>query len=107
MSFDGEYVRDVREASFEECRSASANMGSKWFFYPFHMIVNDDNIVMETGGVIHAQTESGDFVSILSEKLSGMSLPEVSFLFNELSQKEEMENADAEAFEWAVASNSA
>ena len=102
MSFDGEYVRDVRKASFDDCEYASADMGSKWFFYPFHLIVDGNDIVVSSGGSLCSKNEYGEVVSMLSERLSGMRLSEVAALFNAISTEEEMESADAEAFECAI-----
>ncbi len=45
MSFDGEYVTECDRfneafATVNNAWEHSSNMGSKWFFYPFHFIVN-------------------------------------------------------------------
>jgi len=43
MSFDGEYKRE--EPIFDEIEKAyDYDIGSKWFFYPFHLIVENDTI---------------------------------------------------------------
>jgi hypothetical protein len=40
---DGDHVTDVREASFDECIKRSQEMGSRWIFYPFHVITTPSN----------------------------------------------------------------
>lgn len=47
MSFDGDYVRE--NGSFKTIQEAwdyAGDMGSKWFFYPFIFIVNEDDRVI-------------------------------------------------------------
>jgi hypothetical protein len=49
MAFDGEFVKDS-SGTLEQCQNASADMGSKWYFYPFHFIVTvPGGIVADTG----------------------------------------------------------
>lgn len=48
MSFDGEYVTDSHHNTIEDACETSADMGSKWFFYPFHFILSGNKVV-ETG----------------------------------------------------------
>lgn len=43
MSFDGEY--QIERPTFKEIEDAqehSNNLGSKWFFYPFHFVIDED-----------------------------------------------------------------
>jgi hypothetical protein len=35
---DGDHVTDLRDATYSECVKRSEDMGSKWIFYPFHVI---------------------------------------------------------------------
>lgn len=35
---DGDHVTDVRNKPFDECVKRSEDMGSRWIFYPFHVI---------------------------------------------------------------------
>ena len=44
MSFDGEYVKDYK-GSFEGCNNTSNDIGSKWFFYPFHFIIDENKMI--------------------------------------------------------------
>ena len=38
---DGDFVTDRSQDTVEECCKQSADMGSRWFFYPFHFIIKD------------------------------------------------------------------
>lgn len=40
---DGEHVTDQHEKPYNECVYASQEMGSKWYFYPFHVITTPSN----------------------------------------------------------------
>jgi hypothetical protein len=42
MALDGGFVTDGDFKTKEEAIENSANMGSKWIFYPFHFIVKKD-----------------------------------------------------------------
>lgn len=35
---DGEHVTECRNKTFDECVKQSEDMGSRWYFYPFHAI---------------------------------------------------------------------
>jgi len=57
MAFDGDYVKDST-GTLQECQWASQNMGSKWYFYPFHFIVSESGIVVDTGeGLVDMNTK--------------------------------------------------
>lgn len=57
MSFDGKFVTDSEHETLEQAENASANMGSKWFFYPFHFIISGKT-VKETGeGLVNMRTK--------------------------------------------------
>ena len=59
MAFDGATVKDSI-GTLEDCQNRSADMGSKWYFYPFHFIVTTtiSEIVIETGsGIIDTRTD--------------------------------------------------
>lgn len=49
MTFDGDFVNDFK-GTIKECENVSADMGSKWYFYPFHFIVTEKGTVMSAGG---------------------------------------------------------
>lgn len=44
MSFDGEYITETHGDDVQELWEHSANLGSKWFFYPFHFVCTDKTI---------------------------------------------------------------
>ena len=48
----GDYVTD-QTGTFEECASASANSGSKWYFYPWHFITTDKLTIKEAFGAFY------------------------------------------------------
>lgn len=57
MSFDGKFVTDSEHNTIEQAENASADMGSKWYFYPFHFIVKGKT-VKETGeGLVNMATK--------------------------------------------------
>lgn len=41
MADDGEYVCELKNSTYDECVEHSADMGSRWIFYPYHFIVSD------------------------------------------------------------------
>ena len=86
MSFDGEYQteRPVFE-SIDDAWEYSNDLGSKWFFYPFHFVVT------EFGKTIRS---TGQFL----EHLEGLRVKTVAKIFLEHSKKPEMEGANCEYF---------
>ena len=45
MSFDGDYVTERPEfESIEDAWEYSNDLGSKWYFYPFHFVIKDVTI---------------------------------------------------------------
>lgn len=49
MTFNGDFVKDFT-GTIEECKNISTDMGSKWYFYPFHFIITKKGTVMNAGG---------------------------------------------------------
>lgn len=41
MSFDGDFVKETTKKTIEECWERSNDMGSRWYFYPFHFVVTE------------------------------------------------------------------
>lgn len=41
MAFDGEYKTEKQFKTVQECWEHSNNIGSRWYFYPFHFVVTD------------------------------------------------------------------
>jgi hypothetical protein len=80
MSFDGDYIKDFT-GSIEECQNVSGDMGSKWYFYPFHFIITDKGTVMETGcGLIDLKTKE----SFLSKLFKNRKIRTVQNVFKKL-----------------------
>lgn len=44
---DGDYVTELEESTLEECTERSANMGSRWIFYPLHFILSDTGLTVK------------------------------------------------------------
>jgi len=43
---DGDHVTDQRDKAFDVCIKASEEMGSKWYFYPFHVVTTQSNMTV-------------------------------------------------------------
>jgi hypothetical protein len=97
MAFDGEFIRDSI-GTLEDCLNRSADMGSKWFFYPFHFIVTMGNgKVIETGsGLIDMKTEE----SYQSKLFKGRKLLTVQKVFKDLYKQAESEGLQLDALEY-------
>lgn len=90
MSFDGEYVIEGRD--FETSAAAwgrAADMGSRWFFYPFCFVTtaSGKTILDAPQGMAH---------------LVGRRVSTVQELFRGLAALPEMQGVDAEEFGLAV-----
>jgi len=95
FSFDGEYVIDSEHETIEDAQEASADLGSKWFFYPLTVIISGQT-VQETGGAFY-NMKTG--VCLLSEKLKGKRVKTVCKILKKASERPEMEGAEWEEFE--------
>lgn len=86
MAFDGEYVteRPVFD-TISEAWDYSNDLGSKWFFYPFHFVTN------ETGTTIK---DTGYFL----EHLIGRRTKTVAAIFAAHSLLPESQGLDPEGF---------
>jgi hypothetical protein len=98
MSFDGETVRDSQHDTIEEAQEASADMGSKWFFYPWHIIVKGVT-VKEMGGTF---TSTKTDRSVLEEIFANKRLSTVKKFFNKISKRPDAQDLDSEAFEMLI-----
>jgi hypothetical protein len=43
IALDGDHVTECHEKSFDECIKRSQDMGSRWYFYPFHVVTTPSN----------------------------------------------------------------
>ena len=86
MSFDGEYVTEnpVFE-SIEQAWDHSNDLGSKWYFYPFHWVVT------ESGKTIK---DTPDLLKIFK----GKRVKTVEMVFKDASGMEEAQRMDPEEF---------
>lgn len=98
MAFDGEYVieREVWNKdgekqspgpflSHDDANEHSNNMGSKWFFYPFHFLISESEKTI---------TSAPDNMQYLvNERIAT-----VAKLFKEISERPEMKDATVEYF---------
>ena len=85
MAFDGEYQREGQMCSdIEAAWELSNNLGSKWYFYPFHFVVVNNTI---------------RDVPSLMEKFLGKRIATVAKIFKELSERPEMSHAGVEEFQ--------
>jgi hypothetical protein len=76
MSFDGDY-------------NYSNDLGSKWYFYPFHFVTTSSGKTV---------IEGGQFMN----HLEGLRVKTVSKHFKEVSERPDMEGANLEEFMFAV-----
>lgn len=105
VTFDGDYVKDSEHNTIEEAQDAIANMGSKWFFYPFPVIVKNhtkNKIIAETGGIFF-NIQTGE--CLLNKKFQGKHFNTLLQTFTQASKKNELLNADADQFEHYILEN--
>lgn len=88
MSFDGEYVteRDTF-ATAQDAWEASDDLGSKWFFYPFHFVVTESGKTIVASPLPFGEGE-------------GRRVSTVSSIFHKASQMPEAQGMDADRFAW-------
>ena len=90
MSFDGDY--QTERAEFETVRQAwnhSEDMGSRWYFYPFHFVVRASG-----------KTVAG--APYMMEYMKGMRVATVAKIFGKTSKRPEMQGVDVDAFAFAL-----
>ena len=91
MSFDGEYKREPwKFESVDKAWEYSNDLGSKWFFYPFHFVVKGKTIAAAPYQL---------------EWLENKRLSTVVKLFNEASKHDDTQNIDVDGFVWFLANN--
>src|SRR3990167_2979868 len=90
MSFDGDYQRERPE--FETVQAAweySNDLGSKWFFYPFHFVVSaSGKTVVDAPDIL--------------KHFCGMRVATIAKRFAEMSKRDDMAGADIYEFAFAV-----
>ena len=89
MSFDGGYRMEWPEfKTVEKAWQYSNDMGSRWYFYPFHFVV----------------TASGKTIADAPEMfahLKGKRVTTVAAIFNSASKLPELQNADVDQFAYS------
>ena len=68
VAMDGEHVIDSKHGSLSSAQNTSANMGSKWFFYPLSVIVSGKSIVETGGNVCYVATGEPVLSSIFKRR---------------------------------------
>jgi len=79
MANDGEFVTEGSNLTLEEAADLSANMGSRWIFYPYHFIIKDKGKVSLNQRIIDA----GDCL----EHTIGMTINRVKKGMREFAEK--------------------
>jgi len=95
MSFDGEYVIDSTHETIEDASETSANLGSKWYFYPLSVIVKGQTI-QETGGCLFNKQSDEP---MLSEMFKNKRLTTLVNVFKHCSEKPEAQGMSFEMYE--------
>jgi len=86
MSFDGEYVRERPVFNnVDEAFEYSNDLGSKWFFYPFHFVTTESYKTIRAAGYF-------------LEHLEGMRTKTIEKIFSNHSKDPEMGGADIDKF---------
>lgn len=102
VGLDGHFVKDSEHETIEDAENASADLGSKWYFNPFHVIVKGQTI-KETGGSLHGIIKgSNKTVCLLSEKFKGKRFSTFIKKMKDISKLPEFEAAGCEDFEIAL-----
>lgn len=86
MTFNGDSVTEGEFDSVNEAWERSEDMGSRWFFFPFHFVLT------ETG-----KTIKDTFQGL--EWMKGKRLSTIKKIFSELYKQPDMKNATAEDFQ--------
>ena len=90
MGFDGDYVTE--KTGFDSVDSAwkrSNDMGSRWYFYPFHFVTSESGqTIIDTGQGL--------------ESFKGKQVKTVTKAFKSMSESPDMVNADIDSFVCAL-----
>ena len=95
LSFDGAVVKDSEHETLKDAENAFANIGSKWFFYPFGFICKGSRVIEPGEGLIRLSDKKA-----YSELMfKGRQLKTVIKVFKDTFNKCEDEEADCYQFE--------
>jgi len=102
MSFDGSYVTDSIHDSIEDAQKTLDNFGSKWYFYPWPLIIDNDTLKIKYALGIILDTNKN--IPILGKMFKGKSLITIQKAFKKTFnyiQKNKI-NGDALKFEYIL-----
>ena len=84
MAFDGEYVTERPEfESIEDAWEYANDLGSKWYFYPFHFVIKNKTIKDSPCNL---------------EYFNNKRIKTIQKIFNQTSKKPELQNVNADEF---------
>jgi hypothetical protein len=89
MGFDGQYQTEGEFNSVSEAWDRSNDMGSRWYFYPWHFVLS------ESGKTIASAPD-------MLQRFKGKKLSTVIPRFSALSKMIELENADVDTYTMAL-----
>ena len=91
MAFDGDYKIERPEFdTVDDAREYAANLGSKWWFFPFDFIITEtEKTIVETGPLLSF--------------LKGKRVSTAQKLFEKNSKREDMQGKDVEEFALTLA----
>jgi hypothetical protein len=89
LSFDGHYITEGSFASKDDAWERSDEMGSRWYFYPFHFVVTDKLTIVDA--------PHGPLQWAIRKPLGT-----VARLFKDASERADMQNLDCEEFAYAI-----
>lgn len=81
MSFDGEYITEGEYQTEAAALERSDNMGSRWYFYPFHFLTSKSGKTIKNGGAFLNWTK-------------GKRVKTIQKIFKRNSEREDLQNAD-------------
>lgn len=88
-SDDGDYKTEREQfENIDDPWTYSGDLGSKWYFYPFHFVVNQADEVVGAPEMM--------------QHLEGMTIDDVAEHFREVSQSSDAQGVDAEAYAFMV-----
>jgi len=89
MSFEGDYQTEREQfENIDDAWTYSGNLGSKWYFYPFHFVVD------QAGEVVAAPE--------LMQHLERLTIEDLAEHFKQVSQSKDAQGVDAEQFAFMV-----